>query len=215
MRPAPRFMREYRIVVVGSGAVGKSSLTIQFVQNQFVDIYDPTIEGAPLNVLPDAVQELMYLALVDVLDTAGQEDYSAMHTHWFRSGEAFLLVYSVTDRSSFDAATAFHQEIVRAKDSDTVPLVLAGNKCDLEYERQVTMNEGRTRAREYGCRFFETSAKQRINVQEAFFELVRAIRDHNRSMQKRRISQAVHIDTGVDDAHGGGCCRGPVGCVIC
>jgi len=76
--------------------------------------------------------------LLDVLDTAGQEEYSAMREQYMRTGEGFLLVYSITSRNSFEEITAFHQQILRVKDKDYFPIIVVANKCDLEMERQVS-----------------------------------------------------------------------------
>ena len=78
------------------------------------------------------------VALLDVLDTAGQEEYSAMREQYMRTGEGFLLVYSITSRNSFEEITAFHQQILRVKDKDYFPIIVVANKCDLEMERQVS-----------------------------------------------------------------------------
>jgi GTPase KRas protein len=78
------------------------------------------------------------VALLDVLDTAGQEEYSAMREQYMRTGEGFLLVYSITSRQSFEEITTFQQQILRVKDKDYFPMVVVGNKCDLEHEREVT-----------------------------------------------------------------------------
>lgn len=156
------------------------------------------------------------VALLDVLDTAGQEEYgwvpsglyiffsilrfsSAMREQYMRTGEGFLLVYSITSRNSFEEISTFHQQILRVKDQDSFPVIVVANKCDLEFERQVGMNgwlrafvsyqefslmvyisEGRDLAKHFGCKFIETSAKQRINVDEAFTNLVREIRKYNK-----------------------------------
>ncbi|KAI8147067.1 ras family-domain-containing protein [Fennellomyces sp. T-0311] len=175
----PSFLREYKLVMVGGGGVGKSALTIQFIQSQFVDEYDPTIE--------DSYRKQCVIdsetALLDVLDTAGQEEYSAMREQYMRNGEGFLLVYASTSRLSFEEISTFHQQISRVKDRDSFPMVLVANKCDLEQERQVSMQEGRDLARQFGCQFFETSAKQRINVDEAFYGVVRDIRRFNKEQE--------------------------------
>ncbi|KAI8804532.1 ras-like protein 1 [Cladochytrium replicatum] len=170
------FLREYKIVVVGGGGVGKSALTIQFIQSQFVDEYDPTIEDSyrKQSVVDGET------AILDVLDTAGQEEYSAMREQYMRSGEGFLLVYSITSRSSFEEIQMFYQQILRVKDRDWFPVVLVGNKCDLEAERVVGSHEGRELARLMRSRFMETSARLKINVDEAFHSLVRAIREESR-----------------------------------
>ncbi|ORZ41256.1 ras family-domain-containing protein [Catenaria anguillulae PL171] len=166
------YLREYKLVVVGGGGVGKSALTIQFIQSHFVDEYDPTIEDSYRKhcMIDDEV------ALLDVLDTAGQEEYSAMREQYMRTGEGFLLVYSITSRNTFEEIATFHQQILRVKDKDYFPMILIGNKCDLEHERVVPQQEGRDLARHFQCKFIESSAKQRINVDEAFFNLVREIR---------------------------------------
>merc|ERR1712130_713813 len=88
----------------------------------------------------------------------------------------FLCTYSITSRSSFDEITSFREQVLRVKDENTVPMVLVGNKCDLNEERRVSTTEGQDLAKSFGCSLFETSAKARINVEEAFYELVREIR---------------------------------------
>jgi len=77
-------------------------------------------------------------ALLDVLDTAGQEEYSAMREQYMRTGEGFLLVYSITSRASFEEVMAYQKTILRVKDRDYFPMILVGNKCDLTHERQVS-----------------------------------------------------------------------------
>jgi GTPase KRas protein len=77
-------------------------------------------------------------ALLDVLDTAGQEEYSAMREQYMRTGEGFLLVYSITSRQSFEEILTFQQQILRVKDKDYFPIIVVGNKCDLESEREVS-----------------------------------------------------------------------------
>lgn len=163
---------EYKLVIVGGGGVGKSALTIQLIQNHFIDEYDPTIE--------DSYRKQVTIddetCLLDILDTAGQEEYSAMRDQYMRTGQGFLTVYAITSRSSFDEISSFREQILRVKDADKVPMVVVGNKCDLESERQVSKAEGQDLAKSFGCPFLETSAKSRINVEESFFELVREIR---------------------------------------
>ncbi|KAI9261735.1 ras-like protein 1 [Sporodiniella umbellata] len=181
MSKANSFVREYKLVMVGGGGVGKSALTIQFIQSHFVDEYDPTIE--------DSYRKQCVIdsetALLDVLDTAGQEEYSAMREQYMRNGEGFLLVYSINSTMSFEEISTFHQQICRVKDRDYFPMVLVGNKCDLETERQVPSQAGKDLARKFGCQFIETSAKQRINVEEAFFEVVKDIRKYNKDQENR------------------------------
>jgi GTPase KRas protein len=106
-----------------------------------------------------------------------------MREQYMRTGEGFLLVYSITSRQSFEEITTFQQQILRVKDKDYFPMVVVGNKCDLEGERDVSRQEGEALARSFGCKFIETSAKSRINVDRAFYDIVREIRRYNREMQ--------------------------------
>ena len=133
--------------------MGKSCLTIQLIQSHFVDEYDPTIEGTLqkrafsftailLTLVVDSYRKQCVIdeevALLDVLDTAGQEEYSAMREQYMRTGEGFLLVYSITSRQSFEEILTFQQQILRVKDKDYFPIIIVGNKCDLDMERQVS-----------------------------------------------------------------------------
>ena len=112
--------------------MGKKSL-YTFFQSYFVTDYDPTIEDSYQKqcVIDDKVAKL------DVLDTAGQEEFSAMREQYMRSGEGFLLVFSLSDRRSFEEAARFHKDILRSKDRDEFPVMLVGNKADLQNQRMV------------------------------------------------------------------------------
>jgi len=172
-------MTEYKLVVVGGGGVGKSALTIQFIQNHFVDEYDPTIEDSYRKQVVIETET----CLLDILDTAGQEEYSAMRDQYMRTGEGFILVYSITSRSSFEEIGSFREQINRAKDDSAPPIVVVGNKKDLEQERVVNYTEGAELAKSFRCPFMESSAKARINVDEAFTEVVKEIRRKKREKE--------------------------------
>jgi len=163
---------EYKLVVVGGGGVGKSALTIQFIQSHFVDEYDPTIEDSYRKTCVIDEEN----ALLDILDTAGQEEYSAMREQYMRTGEGFLMVFSVTDKNSFEEIDGFYKQILRVKDREKFPMILIGNKSDLESDRKVTMAEGKAKGAALDVTYVETSARERINVDLSFHELVRIIR---------------------------------------
>ncbi|XP_023345639.1 ras-like protein 3 [Eurytemora carolleeae] len=171
-RPTHTRMREYKIVVLGSGGVGKSALTVQFVQGIFVEKYDPTIEDSYRKQVELDNQHCM----LEILDTAGTEQFTAMRDLYMKNGQGFVLVYSITAQSTFNDLQDLREQILRVKDTDDVPLVLVGNKCDLEDERVVGKDQGMNLARSFSnCRFMETSAKAKIGVQDIFFDLVRQI----------------------------------------
>eukprot|EP00052_Salpingoeca_macrocollata_P013112 m.102558 g.102558 ORF g.102558 m.102558 type:complete len:184 (-) comp18782_c0_seq3:98-649(-) len=164
-------MKEYKLVVLGSGGVGKSALTVQFVQGIFVEKYDPTIEDSyRKQVDVDGTQ-----CMLEILDTAGTEQFTAMRDLYMRNGQGFVLVYSITAQSTFNDLSELREQICRVKDSDKVPMLLVGNKCDLEDERVVSRSQGEELAKKWLCHFFESSAKMKTNVMEVFADLVRLI----------------------------------------
>ncbi|XP_070499963.1 ras-like protein 2 [Chironomus tepperi] len=165
-------VQTFKLVVVGSGGVGKSCITIQFIQSYFCSDYDPTIEDSYTKrlVIDDVPAKL------DILDTAGQEEFSAMREQYMRSGEGFLLVFSVTDYASFEEIYKFHRQILRVKDRDEFPMLMVGNKSDLEAQRVVSIDKAQELSRQLKIPYLECSAKVRINVDQAFTELVRIVR---------------------------------------
>lgn len=116
------------------------------------------------------------LSPLPVLDTAGQEEFSAMREQYMRSGEGFLLVFSLADHSSFQEVAKFQKQILRVKDRDEFPMLMVGNKSDLDVQRRVPLEEAQQLCRQLGTPYIECSAKQRVNVDQAFHELVRIIR---------------------------------------
>ena len=101
---------------ISAGGVGKSALTIQLIQNHFVDEYDPTIEDSyRKQVVIDGET-----CLLDILDTAGQEEYSAMRDQYMRTGEGFLLVFAVNNAKSFEDISQYREQIKRVKDAEEV-----------------------------------------------------------------------------------------------
>uniref|UniRef100_A0A1I7S9Z4 Ras family protein n=1 Tax=Bursaphelenchus xylophilus TaxID=6326 RepID=A0A1I7S9Z4_BURXY len=123
-----------RIVLLGLGGVGKSAITIQFVQQYFIHDYDPTIADSYAKQC--YVDENMWK--LEVLDTAGQDEFAAMREHNVRSGDGFLLVFSLTNRESFEYLKRLYHYIDRVKDRDFFPMIVVGNKCDLSAQRQVS-----------------------------------------------------------------------------
>jgi len=149
-------MAEIKLVLVGVGGVGKSAITITYVSNIWVPEYDPTIEDShrkQVSIDDD-------VSMLDILDTAGQEEYSSMQDQWFRTGQGFLCVYSIISRKSFNELPALRDKILRIKDASKVPLVLVGNKCDLTDEREVSKEEGEELAKKFGCPFFRIERQE-------------------------------------------------------
>ncbi|KAL6083002.1 hypothetical protein STEG23_028002 [Scotinomys teguina] len=143
---------------------GNHSLqTVQFVQGIFVEKYDPTIEDSYRKQVEVDAQQCM----LEILDTAGTEQFTAMRDLYMKNGQGFALVYSITAQSTFNDLQDLREQILRVKDTDDVPMILVGNKCDLEDERVVGKEQGQNLARQWNnCAFLESSAKSKINVNE-------------------------------------------------
>ncbi|XP_034949562.1 ras-related protein Ral-a isoform X1 [Chelonus insularis] len=162
----------HKVIMVGSGGVGKSALTLQFMYDEFVEDYEPTkADSYRKKVVLDA-QEVQ----IDILDTAGQEDYAAIRDNYFRSGEGFLCVFSITEDDSFQATQEFREQILRVKNDENIPFLLVGNKSDLQEKRKVSLDEAQARAQQWGVPYVETSAKTKANVDKVFYDLMREIR---------------------------------------
>eukprot|EP01123_Difflugia_compressa_P006764 TRINITY_DN1912_c1_g1_i1.p1 TRINITY_DN1912_c1_g1~~TRINITY_DN1912_c1_g1_i1.p1 ORF type:complete len:187 (+),score=31.93 TRINITY_DN1912_c1_g1_i1:146-706(+) len=162
-----------KIVVLGTGGVGKSSLTIRYIQDVFVDTYDPTIEDSYRHQIE--VNDKSYV--LEILDTAGTQQFHSMRDMYMKSGEGFLIVYSIIEHSTFVEADDLFDDVLRVRDqeADTIPLLLAGNKCDLNEFRQVSYQDGQATATRRKVQFFETSAKSNTNISEIFLSLTKQI----------------------------------------
>lgn len=169
---------ELKLVVFGSGGVGKSALIVQLIQNVFVESYDPTLEDS---YRKDCEIEGTKVTL-DILDTAGQEEFRTLRDQYIRQGEGYIIVYSIISRQSFEEIEQFVESILQSKEMEEdrpeglpIPIVICGNKCDLTNQREVPTDEARKMCEKYGIPFFEVSAKTRMNVEDAFMSLATSV----------------------------------------
>ena len=160
-----------KIVMLGIGAVGKSAISIQFVQGKFVFDYDPTIAA---NYSRTSIIDGKTIN-IEIFDTAGMETFNVIMNSTIKAGDAFILIYDITDRASFDTIRHYYEEILQIKNTDKISCVLCGNKCDLSENRQVSKSEGEELAKSIGLTFFETSAKENINIKESYEEAIRKV----------------------------------------
>ncbi|CAH8854760.1 unnamed protein product [Trichobilharzia szidati] len=150
-----------RIAIIGSGGVGKSALTLQFMYDEFVEDYEPTKADSYRKKERLDGEEIQF----DILDTAGQEDYNGIRDYYFRSSEGFLLVYAIDDEESLRALPMFHEQVVRIKNCEQPPMLIVANKCDLKDPKQKDYTlQGMQYAKCWGVPFVETSAKMCCNV---------------------------------------------------
>jgi GTPase KRas protein len=166
----------YTIVMLGSGGVGKSCLTLRFVCSGYSEVYDATIEDFYLktvNVDDETIN-------MEIIDTAGQEEFQSMLDGWIRSADGIILVYDVSSKHTFDELSYFYERILECKGIEggkSFPLVIVGNKCDLPLEQwKVTQFQAQTLANSWKCPYIETSAQNRINEQLCFYQIIREIK---------------------------------------
>ncbi|KAH7825220.1 Rab5 [Monocercomonoides exilis] len=159
----------YKLVILGETRVGKTSIILRFLKNQFNELLGSSI-GAVFFThnmeFDDCIVKL------DIWDTAGQERYESLAPIYYRDADTAIVVYDITSPSSFRRA----QEWVKELESSDPPSVIAfiGNKCDCD-GRAVSAEEGYEFAQEHDCLFMETSAKHGIHIKELFETIAREL----------------------------------------
>ena len=171
--------QEIKIVVDGCMGVGKSALIIRLVCSGFLEEYDPTIEDSYRKSV--VIDEQAWL--LDIFDTfrgcneSGEID--SYRKQFWDETNIFMFVYDITDRHTFEQLRKFIDEIVEMKDGEFFGIIV-GNKIDLEEQRQVLYDEGMDLAMEYGnLLYYETSAREKINNAEIFYECARLYMHHD------------------------------------
>lgn len=158
-------MKQRKMAILGSRSVGKSSLTVQYCEGHFVESYYPTIENS-------FSHEIVYKGQTystEIIDTAGQDEYSMLNSKHFIGIHGYMLVYSVASRPSFDMVTIIRDKILNHLGAESVPIMIVGNKRDVRPElRVVSVAEGQKLGNDLKCGWVETSARNGENVATAF-----------------------------------------------
>jgi small GTP-binding protein len=191
----------FKLVLLGDASVGKSCLVVRFAKGEFYEYQEPTIGAAFMTQtvsLGDSVVKF------EIWDTAGQERYKSLAPMYYRGAAAAVIVYDITSKESFDAAKSW---VVELQSTDTL-IALAGNKSDLDGDRQVERETAQAYADDMGILFMETSAKSGQNVQETFHEIaVRLPKQSKEDAENGRGGFAVRGQSG-GSTQAGGCCGG-------
>ncbi|XP_054863174.1 GTP-binding protein Rheb isoform X1 [Amphiprion ocellaris] len=158
-------------------ATGKSSLTIQFVEGQFVDSYDPTIENTFTKTMTVNGQDYN----LQLVDTAGQDEYSIFPQSYTIDVDGYILIYSVTSYKSFEVVRVIHEKLLDMVGNVQVPIILVGNKKDLHMERVISFEEGKALAESWNAAFLESSAKEN------------QVREEMRRQNPKLLNSAVYV----------------------
>ena len=162
-----------KIAVLGKSLVGKTALTYRFINDKFpTKSDDTTIEDQYIfQTEIDGIK-----CKLEILDTAGQDDYKNMIDTWIHLSDGFILVYSIDDKDSFEEIKLQYQRIIKNKGKNNFSLIIVGNKCDLnDSKRKVSTEEANIYCDGLKIHFLETSALNRINVKETFLCVARTL----------------------------------------
>ncbi|NWI70297.1 REM1 protein, partial [Todus mexicanus] len=165
----------YRVVLLGDPGVGKTSLANVFTGVQERDLLEQH-GGAMYERTLSVDGEETTLLVMDAWESEQRGEESRRRSRCLRMGDAYVIVYSITDRGSFESASELRIQLRRARQAEDIPIILVGNKTDLVRCREVSVEEGRTCAVVFDCKFIETSAALQHNVAELFEGVVRQIR---------------------------------------
>ena len=189
----PSYDMIFKIVLIGDSSVGKTNMLSRYISNE----YDPNsqstigVELSTKNYKFDNDE-----VKVQLWDTAGQEKYRSITSSYYKGAQGCLLVYDITRKETFDNIDKWHSELKSAADND-INAILVGNKCDLEKERQITVEEAQKKAKLFNMAFMETSALNGANIEKAFNELVNSVYKNNKKSFNHEIKIMLE-DKGVE-----------------
>ncbi|KAK0088990.1 hypothetical protein PV325_009873 [Microctonus aethiopoides] len=174
----------FKVVLLGEGCVGKTSVALRYVEDKFNDKHLTTLQASFLNKKLNINGKRVNLA---IWDTAGQEKFHALGPIYYRMSNGAILVYDITDEDTFQKVKNWVKELKKMLGSE-ICLAIAGNKIDLEKDRNVSIEDAEEYAKQVGAVHFHTSAKQNRNVEEMFLDLTRRMMAHADQAEQKRTS---------------------------
>merc|ERR1711865_311569 len=201
----PQYDYLIKLLLIGDSGVGKSCLLCRYSEDIFNNKFITTI-GIDFKIRTIELDGKKIK--LQIWDTAGQERFRTITQAYYRGAMGILLVYDVTDEKSFSNIRSWMRNIEQHANTEVVK-VLLGNKCDMKQKRTVKQEDGEELAKEYGIEFFETSAKDKINVDQAFTRMAKLIKDKRRDeVNENTINTAhnINLDNNVQKRKSGGCC---------
>ena len=185
----------FKVLLIGNSDVGKSSLILRYVDQIWNDVFVPTI-GVDFKV--KSLQIDNKRVKMQIWDTAGQERFRNVISSYFKGAHGILLIYDITARDSFKELENWLGEVERNA-TPQVLKILIGNKCDLDEQRQITVDEGEAFAARNGMKFIETSAKYNTNVNEAFEALAKIMVESSNKKNVIKVEKkTIKVNKGAD-----------------
>ena len=185
----------YKIVIIGDTNVGKSNILSRYLTNEFTSNTKSTV-GVELGIKFLKIKNTS--TKIQIWDTAGQERYQAITSSYFRGSDGCFIVYDITNETSFNNIEKWFDKIHEENDKE-IPVIIVGNKCDLENERKIPTEKAKEKAQNLKCAFYETSALKAINIEQIFEELVNTIYDKTGG---NKSDDDIHIEI-VNENKGG------------
>ncbi len=182
----------FKLVLIGDTCVGKSCILVRFSDDIFDDNYVTTI-GVDFRFKTMVVKNKV--VKIQIWDTAGQERYKAITRAYYKGAKGAFIVYDITRKETFDDIDKWRNELVSSCNKE-VTVMLIGNKCDLEDQREITKEQGEEKAKSFGFSFIETSALSGENLEKGFEMLIKEI--YQKYKVEQRGSDAMDIDGGEE-----------------
>jgi Ras-related protein Rab-11A len=183
----------FKIVLIGDASVGKTNILSKYLNDEFDPNSKATV-GVEFATKNFTIEENVVKA--QIWDTAGQERYRSITSAYYKGAKGCLLVYDITRKASFETIDRWISEL-KSTSENNLTIILIGNKCDLENERQVTKIEGEEKAKYHNMAFIETSALNGTNLDKAFDLLIKDVYKKNCQMFKKEVN-LVSCKVGVD-----------------
>ena len=183
----------YKIIIIGSSGVGKTNILSRYLHNEFCENTKSTIgvEFGSKRIMMENT-----LIKLQIWDTAGEERYHSITSHYYKGAKGCFIVYDITNQKSFDDVIKWYEDIKPSGDKD-ISIVLIGNKCDLEKNRKIKAEMGKNRAKEKNCAFYETSALNNTGIDEVFNNICEVIYNKMKN-EKKDDDDDIEIVKGED-----------------